>query len=181
MNDQGLEKINQDLRNTAWNKCLEVKPELAWENFKNIILQMQFGGASSNGEAQRLFWAEQIKYKKFFDQSPLELAQNLSHEIQNGFQNFSRPISNSANEESQLSEILHYYFSSEQFLDNFKLALNNQLSFNKVEPEPKSHNTYNFNSGAKIAERPEVAAYLTGQFTSLPARIKEIIDSLNIH
>jgi hypothetical protein len=174
MEDQGLEKINQDLRNTAWLKCVEGKPDLSWENFKNTILQMQFGGASSVAEAYRLFWAEQIKHKVFFSESAFELAKNLSHEIQNNFQNFSRPISKSIDEETQLSEILYYYFSSDEFLDNFKQALNNQLSFTNSN----FNNTYNsHNTSVKMTERPQVMAYLNGQSNLLSSRIKKIIDS----
>lgn len=137
MNDQGLEKIPFDFRSYCWERATEAK-ENQWEIFKTAIMQMRFGGVSSEEEAKRLFWAEQINHKLFFDAniSVQEMALNLSEDIQNSFQHASRPISTLREPEEQTIEILNYYFPTQKGLDNFQMALDGAFdSKTKVKSE----------------------------------------------
>lgn len=128
--DRGIEKVPFEFRTYCWNKALNAKED-HWKHFKEAITQVRFGGVSSEAEAYRLYIAEQIGNKYFFDQQfssdeglPQELALQLSEEIQEAFQHISRPVSASSNHEEIIVDIINYYFPSEERIQNFELALN---------------------------------------------------------
>ncbi len=128
MTDQGLEKIPADFRAYCWERAAEAK-ENSWEIFKTAIMQMRFGGVSSEAEAKRLFWAEQINHKLFFDKTLAvqKMALALSEDIQNSFQHSSRPISTIKDAEQQTIEILNYYFPTAKNLQSFQMALDGEF------------------------------------------------------
>ncbi len=128
MNDQGLEKIPAEYRARCWQMAKSAAMN-SWTVYKTAVMQMAFGGVSSEAEAQRLYYAEQLGHKLFLseDLKPSQMAQVLSDEIQNGFQHHSRPISTALEPEKQLIEIVNYYFSTEESLQNFYAALNGNL------------------------------------------------------
>ncbi|MDJ0626369.1 MAG: hypothetical protein QNJ31_08415 [Candidatus Caenarcaniphilales bacterium] len=126
--DLGIEKIPQEYRTYCWDKTLKTA-DVHWETFRSLITQIRFGGVSSESEAKRLFYAEQIGNNSFFTQNelPSNIANKLTEEIEYGFQNLSRPVTTSHDQETQIIEILNYYFPSETKLRNFELALNGDL------------------------------------------------------
>lgn len=126
--DLGLEKIPFELRAYCWEIC-QKDFENPWNAFQEAVMQIHYGGASSEAEALRLFCAEQIRTRTFFfdDLAPSLLAQKLSQEIQTSFQNNARPISAEGDAEKQTVEILHYYFPDVLSLKNFELALSGKM------------------------------------------------------
>ncbi len=126
--DLGLEKIPFELRAYCWEIC-QKDFENPWNAFQEAVMQIHYGGVSSEAEALRLFCAEQIRTRTFFfdDLAPSLLAQKLSQEIQTSFQNNARPISAEDDAEKQTVEILHYYFPDVLSLKNFELALSGKM------------------------------------------------------
>jgi hypothetical protein len=126
--DQGLEKIPFEFRSYCWDTTKRAQDD-HWNVFKNAAMQIRFGGVSSEAEAKRLYWAEQIGHKEFFPHeiTPSEMALNLSDDIQNSFQHTSRPVTTNQDPEQQTVEILNYYFPTEETLASFEMALSGSL------------------------------------------------------
>ena len=126
--DLGLEKIPFELRAYCW-EIGQKDFENPWNAFQEAVMQIHYGGVSSEAEALRLFCAEQIRTRTFFfdDLAPSLLAQKLSQEIQTSFQNNARPISAEGDAEKQTVEILNYYFPDVLSLKNFELALSGKM------------------------------------------------------
>ncbi|MDX1917745.1 MAG: hypothetical protein SFT81_01195 [Candidatus Caenarcaniphilales bacterium] len=132
--DLGLERVPAELRRKAWEAALAGNKH-CWETYCRVITQYQAGGVTSEPEAQRLFWADQIGNGVFLDGQilPSEMAYKLSQEFETSFQHHSRPISYATDHDRQVVEIISYYFPEHLHLRNFDLALKGYLNPNSYE------------------------------------------------
>lgn len=171
--DQGLERIPEQFLNYCWELCIKAEGK-EWETFKSMAMQMRFGGVSSEAEARRLFWAEQIAHKVFFlnDEKPSQIAAQLSEDIQSSFQHVSRPVTLESDEDRQLIEILNYYFANEEALANFDECLKG--SFDGVNQEvpftQKDHNAEIFQPQSENSQNTSEAASFDDDFQLPPTK-----------
>jgi hypothetical protein len=202
--DLGLEKIDFEFRQYCWNRAIGAGDN-PLQVFLDNVSKSKFGGVSSIAEAERLYIAEQIRLLKFLDPQtlPSQLAEALSSEIMESFQNISRPISLAQDPDSQMMEVLKYYFVDDNGLQNFNQALNGELDgidltkdveIPVVEPSrlegdvvPKLpvseplRNPFKEPEKKVFDERPKVKEYVNNKHNkllvpNLSGKIKEIID-----
>jgi hypothetical protein len=154
VSDNGIERIPSEYRNYCWQQTT-IQDANHWQFYKQLASQVSYGGASSEAEAARLFGSEQIRHNLFFEHnSAHELATDLAEEIEQVFQNPTRPVTSQHNStpEATIVELINYYFPEEQGLKNFELALAGELQENRFSQKPNSNAGFTNLKSALLAQ-----------------------------
>gem|GEM_PF-4163714 len=189
--DQGLEKIPEQFKKKAWEQVkqellLKKKPDYQklFKKYYNCLREHENLSVSSQAEAYRLFVAEQIKNHLFLapeknNYNWSHLSKDLIDNLENNFQNHSRPIVDPENSTKEnLELILKYYFPDTESQKSLESALENKL---EVKPKLIEQKKFFENSKTERKLIQEFINYKLGKQTKVPNLSRKILDILETY